>query len=58
MARSGKWEAGSGEFFVSNARILKIPIFEIPNSNTHSSNTEDFSDHRIWQASIKKEKLP
>ncbi len=27
-----KWGVGSGEFFATNARILEIPIFEIPNS--------------------------
>jgi hypothetical protein len=52
-----KWKVGSGEFFATNARIIKFQFlkFQIP---THTSNTEDFSDHRIWQASIKKEKLP
>jgi hypothetical protein len=54
---SWKLEDGIGKFFATNARIRNSNS-EIPNSNIHNSNSEDFSDHCIWQASIKKEKFP
>ncbi len=39
-------------------RMHELFKFQFWNSKFHYSTIEDFSDHRIWQASIKKVKLP
>ena len=61
-------EVGSREredgSFATNARIIEIPIFEIPKSKIQWYTKDNFgakkfcNDHWIWQASIKKGKLP